>query len=264
MNSILIFASLSLGLAFTLLFGPQWGIMMGLMAYLAGTSTLHSRELVKLKMELQQRMSELPDLVNQMVEQKLKTLFMTKASAATTDAPVGTPMPSPAPTQTSAIDERFSALDHKLSTLVDLLVARESRTPELQPERVRMDDAPPARAGQSAVVQPAMPTAPQGASTPPNAPATPQGEAVDSDAIPGKDHEAELAAMRELVEKMAAMLAAQGSTQDAGGREPVPAKAAPGAGGASGTQRPSLQQLREELDKIAHEVHNELGRPHPK
>lgn len=266
MHGILTFSSIFLGMALTLLFGPQWGIMMGLLAYLAGSSTLHSRELVKLKMEFQQRMNELPEMVNELVEQKLKTMSPAKAPAPAPagDAPFEAPVPTPAPTDPGVLDERFTALDHKLSALVDLLVAREAKAPDTHPVAVKTDDAPPAKAETHTETEPVAPEAAQGPSSPPDTQASPMSEAGAADEHTGKDHEAELAAMRELVEKMATMLAMQGGSQEAGDRESTPAKAAPSSGGTATAQRPSFQHLREELDKIAHEVRSELGRPSAK
>ncbi|TQV65226.1 MAG: hypothetical protein FNT29_01735 [Halothiobacillaceae bacterium] len=254
MNPILIFASIFLGLALTLLFGPQSGIMIGILAYLAGSSTLHSRELVKLQMEFQQRMSEIPDIVNELVEQKLRAFIPKEATsmAPAGDVPTTAAQALPPPTENPAIDERFLALDHKLSALVDLLVAREARTPEAAPVPVKTQ-APPS-AG----------TMPPAAAPAPLAPVTPSGaarrEAVEADEARGKEHEAELAAMRELVEKMAAMLTLQeAAAHDPRALMPEPAETARPA--ATGNQRPSFDHLRAELDKITHELQSELDRP---
>lgn len=267
MHNILIFAAIFVGMALTVLFGPQWGIMMGLMTYLAGSSTLHSRELVQLKQEFQRRMSEIPELVSELVEQKLKLLRPSIAPSdlpAPTDRPAHSPEAAPAALQNTVLDDRFSALDNKLSTLVELMLAREASAPAPEPvrsaprETAAAPPPPPLSTKRQVEARGAAKPRPMPSSA--YAPRRPtEGEEMD---LLDQEHDAELASMRELIEKMAVMLASQGVIQDGAIKDS--SLRHPGASpGASGTQRQSYQHLREELDKIAYEVRSELGRPNP-
>ncbi|MEW6764442.1 MAG: hypothetical protein AB1344_01475 [Pseudomonadota bacterium] len=246
MRSILTFASLGLALASTLLLGPQWGITIGLLIFIAGNNALLSREASQLRTQLNKNFNELPDLVNDLVQQRLQEL-----SQAPTSTP---PQQLEATTRTeeaeapAKLEHRLSALDSKFETLVQLLTTREMQ--EAQPAALTADEPEASSSESNALDQPRQEANVDQAA---NVESTLPAQTANSPA--------ELAAMRELLEKMAGMLALKGDVA-APGKEAaaIPAEAHQNTG-ALAKQRPSIDHLRAELDKLALELRSELDRP---
>ncbi|MFZ5535864.1 MAG: hypothetical protein ACOZAP_00065 [Pseudomonadota bacterium] len=236
MQGILTFASLGLGLALTLLFGPQWGIVMGLLAYLAGSNVLLNRDVNKLKAHIDRIINELPEL--------LRELTIKAEPPAAAPAPVQeavTIQPEPA----DAIEQRMQALDHKLELLL-----RHVQSPAPQASTPSPADSPPA--------QPAAPSPPTAIDPVPQAgplASTPSARDLDL--------------MRELLLKLAETMAAREGTGGAEARHdptpqaPPPSPLMPAKEDEATGRRLSIDELRSELDKIAQELSIELGRPKP-
>lgn len=248
MNPILIFASLATGALLTLLFGPQWGIMMGLMTFLAGLGLLQQQEIAKLKAEFERRINELPELVHRLVEEKINALLGSRPASPVTPEPRPAPQPQEMPKQDLApLEERFAALDSKITALVDLLIARETQSPTMPAK----PSAPPYSQARSTASSASMP---QTAVEPPPMPKPTAFER--SDPLP---QDQEIAALKEMIEKMAAILVHQSNNSAALNDLHTLAEKLH-QHGVGKNQRPNLEHLRAELDKIAHEVSNELKR----
>ncbi|MEW6729566.1 MAG: hypothetical protein AB1332_09520 [Pseudomonadota bacterium] len=235
MQSILIFASLALGLGLTLLTGPQWGSVMALLAYLAGSHVLLNQEVNKLRAYIDRIINELPELLQQM------SLKVESQAAAPTSPPQQTGKAPAEPA--NPLEQRMQALDSKLELLLQ-------RIQSPAPEAASMPSPPPK-------IESAAQTATQPAPITPSPSNAPTPAAKDLELI------------RELLLKMAETMA----TREAGGdhaaapthQTPTPqaSSADPAKGHEATGQRLSIDDLRAELDKIAQELSIELGRPKP-
>lgn len=254
MYSILIFASIALGLASTLLYGPQWGVVMGIMTYLAGNSTLLGRELSQIKTSFQKIMNELPDLVNDLVEQRLKDMgFITDTPPALSSTPAAKEEDSIEKVSAlSELDQRFSALDSKLSALVELLAAREAAAAANSSDSVSGSSL---KADQAKVEPPlsaikvlqepehVVPTTLENADKQNNASQIATPPAIGPHSAAHMDKKPELAVVRELVEKASAILAHQENceTIDSTNSSPKPLPV-----NAFGTQHPFSEKSKRE------------------
>lgn len=255
MRTTLTFGSLGTALASTLLLGPQWGIALGILVYIAGNNVLLSRETNKLEAQLHKSFNDLPDLVNELVRQRLLELELEQA-APSTPPPANEPPAAHASGEKAEplpeLEQRLSALDSKFETLVHLLTAREAPASQQPPEQ--QADAPPETAGEAS-----LPGEPQDDQTSAQTIEAPQA-AGPSPTAPSADPAAELAAIRELLGKMAIMLAQQGEPASSG-KETHVATAEAGQNSSALAPRPTMDQLRAELDKLALELRRELDRP---
>ncbi len=255
MRSILTFASLGLALASTLLLGPQWGITIGLLLFIASNNALLSREVSQLRTQLNKNFNELPDLVNDLVQQRLQELSQAPSStppqqieATTTTMTTMTTTTAEETDAAAKLEHRLSALDSKFETLVQLLTTREMQ--KAQPAALTADEPKASARETNALDQPRQEANVNQAA---NVESTLLAQTANS--------QAELAAMRELLEKMAGMLALKGDFA-APDKEAaaIPAEAYQNTGTLA-KQRPSIDHLRAELDKLALELRSELDRP---
>lgn len=253
MDPILIFASLATGALLTLLFGPQWGIMMGLITFLAGLGLVQQQEIAKLKAEFERRINELPDLVHRLVEEKINALLGSRPASPVTPEPRPAPQPQEMPKQDLApLEERFAALDSKITALVDLLIARETQSPT-------MPAKPSASPYSQARFTASSASMPQAAMPKPTAFERSDPLPQDQEIAALKEMIEKMAAILEMIEKMAAILVHQSNNSAALNDLHTLAETLH-QHGVGKNQRPNLEHLRAELDKIAHEVSNELKR----
>lgn len=228
MQGILTFASLGLGLALTLLFGPQWGIVMGLLAYLAGSNVLLKQDVNKLKAHIDRIVNELPELLRE-----LTTRVEPQPAAP---APVQEPL-NAKPEPLESMEQRMQALDHKL----ELLLRH---------------------------VQPPAPQEPAPAPTPPQPvpAATANAEPMPVAATPSaKDLDLMRELLLKLAETMAARegAGAAEARPEPAPQAPTPLPPAVSKEDETAGRKLSIDELRSELDKIAQELSIELGRPKP-
>jgi hypothetical protein len=275
-HGVLTIASVGIGMAFTLVFGAQWGVMLGLLGYLVGSNMLNSRELAQLKHALQQTLDNLPDLVKELVEQRLSAgAGVHSAPMQTAPQPQDEPVEQASPPTPSELDLRFNALDSKLSALVELLAAREAAAPPTAPPSPAASEVNQNEKGSDLQHTPAasatraasQSVAPHTAKEPPSPPSIEHEQPTAPHTIHSshpshqtdtKDKETELATMRELVDKMAAMLTRLDEVGSSKALEPPPQPDP--AKNTTGT-RSSYDHLRSELDRLSAELRNELGRP---
>lgn len=248
-KTLLTFGALGTALASTLLLDPLWGIALGLMLYIAGNNVLLTRKTNKLEAQLHKSFNDLPDLVNELVRQRLLELEQAPPPAA---EPPAAHASGEKAEPLSELEQRLSALDSKFETLVHLLTAREAPASQQPPEQ--QADAPPETAGEAS-----LPGEPQDDQTSAQTIEAPQA-AGPSPTAPSADPAAELAAIRELLGKMAIMLAQQGKPASSG-KETHLATAEAGQNSSTLAPRPAMDQLRAELDKLALELRRELDRP---
>lgn len=236
MRSTLTFAAIGAGLAATLVFGAQMGLMVGLMVFLVGNNALLTKDLDRLKAHLDKVLNELPTLVSDLVKQRLSEH---DASSPLKES-IPTPEVSSPPARESAVDsavpaleQRISSLDSKLETLIFQLASTHAPTPPPPPPPAAVASPSPMQAApatpivstvavpaESRLIQPAPVPIPQAQSVQSivQAPSVtePAAEQASSlmDALrqeapaPGEhvSATAELAAMRELMLLMTSML----------------------------------------------------------
>ncbi|MEO1751693.1 hypothetical protein [Thiofaba sp. EF100] len=248
MRTILTFGALGTALASTLLLGPQWGIALGFLVYIAGNNVLLTRETNKLKAQLHKSFNDLPDLVNELVRQRLLELEQAPPPAA---EPPATPASEEKTKPLPELEQRLSALDGKFETLLHLLISREAQA---SPPPGQQPDSSPETAGETS-----PPSEPQDDPTSTRTIEVPQA-AAPSPTAPSADPAAELAAIRELLEKMAIMLAQQGEPASSD-KETHVTTAEANQNSSTLAPRPTMDQLRAELDKLALELRRELDRP---
>ncbi|MEF3192713.1 MAG: hypothetical protein K6346_00605, partial [Halothiobacillaceae bacterium] len=189
-------------------------------------------------------LNELPELVHRLVEEKIKALAPS-LSRQVTPQPQGI---SELKSKADSLETRLMSFDTKLSTLVDLLLAREANMPH--PAYARKQHSSLDKTSSTS------PAHTQGHTQPPEpVPAPIQAPEMTK----GTQADSELALLKDMIERMSTILEQQrgsspGLTSPHAPAERVEHKV---TGKAS---RPSIEQLRTELEKIAHEVDNELRR----
>lgn len=167
-------------------------------------------------------------------------------------------------------EQRLSALDSKFDAFVAQLIARQIPASQQLPGQPAGDSSPPPLATQTSgrnVKKVRKQDAPKKAGDPPPpgvSPAALRIKALQTATLSPKEpfsgNTASLVAMRELLEKMAFVLAQQSKNPS---NDKVMPLATPEAGqnGITLAPVPTMDQLRAELDKLALELHSELNRP---
>jgi len=236
MRSTLTFAAIGAGLAATLVFGAQMGLMVGLMVFLVGNNALLTKDLDRLKAHLDKVLNELPTLVSDLVKQRLNEHEATSQPKESIPAPEASALPAREPVADSAVpvlEQRISSLDSKLETLIFQLASTHAPAPPPTP----VVSPAPVQAAPAAPVVPVVPTvaalpesrlmppapvpipqalpvqaaspAPPSTTEPAAVAAPPSMDAQHQDASALGDHvtaTAELAAMRELMLLMTSMI----------------------------------------------------------
>lgn len=236
MHSILTFASIGLGLALTLLLGPQWGILAGLIAYLTGRNMQLSKELQRLQAQVDKNLNELPELVAHLLRQQNQPAqdSLTPTQQAAPEAPA----PAEPVCTTPPVEQRISELDHKLDRLLHRLEPPATQAPAEPPESASTvqneTEAPPPALRDLLAKMDELLQLHAATQTAPSLPAP----ALEAQAAPA----------------FAPPPPAAAQTQDP--EVPPPSKVT----GTDGARAPSIDLLRAELDKLTRELRAELGR----
>lgn len=153
-NSILVFLSLALGLGFTLILGPLWGVEVGLMTFLFGSNFLLNKEVVWLRQEIKNRLSELPEIVGDLTLQALirkdasssknqgdSSLVLKVNERSETELAPKAINEQLEPAQGQDLTQKLTALDDKFDVLVQLLTQRNQAgsAPKNQEEPAAID-----------------------------------------------------------------------------------------------------------------------------
>ncbi|MGK0673791.1 MAG: hypothetical protein ABWU16_03920 [Halothiobacillaceae bacterium] len=228
-----------------------------MLAYLVGSDVLRHREVKKLKAHIDRVINELPETLLHQINSKIKALSTPPASTQS--------VLEVKPQALDAIEQRMSAIDHKLE-----LILQHMQSPTVAPQP---QPAPPPAAVQSAPAtypprEAASPDAPPRQAAPS---ATPVAQPMPSAAAPTQapttaaaPSAAELEFMRELLLELIKIIPSSKTEETTkvhhGDRSQTapPSSAAPSRAEAS--HKPSIDELRSELDKLTRELNLELGR----
>lgn len=234
-QSILTFVSLAIGLALTLLYGPQSGIVMGFLVYLAGSNILLNRDVEKLKAHIDRIINELPELIREVV---------IKNEQKNQPSPSSKPAPSPQPATTEVLDQRIQALDVKLELLLKRMQTMQAMS-SAEPTTVQTPFVNTAHASRPHTSPEPTPPAPN-----------PVRSSQD------------IEQMRELLLKLAEGVMARNAQTTSSQASSHTHPSAPTvtnqnfkAEDETTHRRLTIEELRGELDKLAQELSIELGRP---